>query len=268
MVLKLIKRFWVGALFLFLGHNGFSQSYTHVSFDGTKVAYTKVGEGSPVLLIHGFLNNRKSWETSELFKSLVAQGFMVIVPDLRGNGSSDQPKEESAYRNNAEVKDLKSLMDTLGFNEYDAIGYSRGSILLAKLLTMDTRIDKAVLGGMGIDFTNINWNRKKAFADAFNGKATNGTKGAVTYAKSIGADFRSLYLQQKYQPVTTKKELSQLQGPEVLVIAGDEDTDNGNPQELQEAIPNARLSIVPGDHNTTYKKATFSKAVMDFIKNN
>ena len=267
MVLKQRIGVWVLAFFLFLAKNALSQSETHVSFDGTKISYTKVGKGAPVLLVHGFLNNRKSWEKSELFKSLLAQGFMVIVPDLRGNGDSDRPQEETAYQNNAEVKDLKGLMDALGFSKYDAIGYSRGSILLAKLLTMDTRIDKAVLGGMGIDFTDANWDRKKAFADAFNGMVTNETRGAVNYAKSIGADFRSLYLQQKYQPVTTKEALSLLMVPKVLVVAGDQDTDNGNPQELQKAIPQAQLLLVPGDHNTTYREVAFSKAVMDFIEN-
>lgn len=268
MVLILIKRQLVLVFFLFLVKNALSQSQIHVSFDGTKIAYTKVGEGAPVLLIHGFLNNRKSWEKSELFKNLVAHGYMVIIPDLRGNGTSDRPQKEVAYQNNAEAKDLKDLMDALGFSKYAAIGYSRGSIVLAQLLTMDARIHQAVLGGMGIDFTDANWERKKAFTAAFNGKVTSITKGAVDYAKSIGADFRSLYLQQKYQPVTTKMELSQLTVPKVLVIAGDQDTDNGNPEELKEAIPNAKLIIVPGDHNTTYKKNPFSKAVVDFMESN
>ena len=268
MVLIPDKRLIVLVFLLLLVKTAISQSHTHSSFDGTKIAYTKVGEGTPVLLIHGFLNDRKSWENSELFKNLIAKGYMVIVPDLRGNGASDKPQVEKAYQNNAEVKDLVSLMDALGLNKYAAIGYSRGSIVLAQLLTLDSRIHKAVLGGMGADFTNANWDRKKAFAAAFNGQVTSVTEGAVTYAKSIGADFPSLYLQQRYQPVTTKEELSQLAVPKVLVIAGDQDTDNGSPKELQETIPNAQLIIVPGDHNTTYKKAVFSKAVMNFIKSN
>ena len=268
MVLIALKRLCVLVLVFFLSQNLLAQSYVHNSFDGTKIVYTKVGRGDPVLLIHGFLNNRKSWENAELFKSLVAKGFMVIVPDLRGNGTSDQPQQEVAYQNNAEVKDLIGLMDELGFDQYKAVGYSRGSILLAQLLTEDARIDKAVLGGMGVDFADANWERKRAFTAAFNGKVNAETKGAVAYAKSIGADFRSLYLQQKYQPVTTKEELSQLTVPKVLVIAGEEDTDNGDPQELQEAIPNAQLILVPGDHNTTYKTMAFSKAVLEFIESN
>ena len=117
---------------------------------------------------------------------------------------------------------------------------------------------------MGIDFTNPNWDRRLLFADAFNGKTTDETKGAVAYAKSIKADLQALHLQQKHQPSTSKKELLKITIP-ILVIAGDEDLDNGNPKYLKEAMPNAKLVIVEGDHNNTYKTASFSKAVLKFF---
>ena len=65
-----------------------------------------------------------------------------------------------------------------------AIGYSRGSIVLAKLLTKEKRISKAVFGGMGLDFTNPDWERRIAFADAFSGRTEPNTmtKGAIKYA--------------------------------------------------------------------------------------
>jgi len=228
--------FWVTVLLLFCIGSIQSQSLSYTSFDGTP-----------------------------LFKSLVAKGYRVIVPDLRGNGSSDKPQEEKAYQANAEVKDLRGLIDALGIAKYSAIGYSRGSILLSKLLTMDDRIEKAVIGGMGLDFTNPNWDRRIAFAKAFDGHVTKETADAVDYAMRIKADFRSLHLQQKYQPVTTMVELSNLNVSSILVIAGDLDTDNGSPLELKEAIPNASLILVPGDHNTTYRTINFSKAVLQFI---
>ena len=234
------------------------------SFDDTKIAYTDEGEGKPILLIHGFINTRKSWDNTELKKDLLSKGYRVIIPDLRGNGDSDKPHNDDAYALDAEVLDLIFLMSELRIRKYSAVGYSRGSILLAKLLTKDGRVKKAVLGGMGIDFTNRNWRRRIIFRDAFNGKVTEETKGAVAYAKSIGADIRCLYLQQKHQSVTTKKQL-QIIIAKVLVIAGDKDKDNGDPKELGKAISKSKFQIVKGDHNCTYKTAAFSKEITTFL---
>jgi pimeloyl-ACP methyl ester carboxylesterase len=234
------------------------------SFDDTKIAYTDEGEGKPVLLIHGFINTRKSWDATELKKDLLAKGYRVIIPDLRGNGDSDKPQDDDAYAKNAEVMDLLFLMGELKITKYNAVGYSRGSIILAKLLTQTRRVKKAVLGGMGIDFTKPKWTRRILFTKAFNGAVTEETKAAVDYAKSIGANLKSLHLQQKHQPVTSKRQL-QLINAKVLVLVGDEDKENGDPLELSKAIPKSKFQIAKGDHNGTYKTKFFSEAVLSFF---
>ncbi|APQ15851.1 alpha/beta fold hydrolase [Maribacter hydrothermalis] len=249
---------------LVITHTIYSQVGNFESFDGVHIAYIDEGVGEPALLLHGFLNSKKSWDKTVLKKDLLDAGYRVIIPDLRGNGDSDKPQEDKAYQNNAEVKDLRLLMDYLNIKKYKAIGYSRGSIVLAKLLTEDNRIEEAVLGGMGIDFTNPQWNRRIMFAKAFDGEVNEITKGAVAYAKSINADMRSLHLQQKYQPVTTVKELGQLE-INVLVICGDEDSDNGNATELMHVFKNGSLVNVPGDHNGTYKTSNFSTEILKFL---
>lgn len=255
---------FVFLIILFIGEGFGAQAHQFTSFDGTTLVFTDEGEGKPVLLIHGFINTRKSWDQTELKKDLLAKGYRVIIPDLRGNGDSDKPQDDKAYANDAEVKDLILLMDYLKITKYKAVGYSRGSIVLARLLTQDKRITKAVLGGMGIDFTLPDWDRRIMFAAAFAGNTNEFTQGAVDYARSIHADLRSLHLQQKHQPVTSLKELAAIR-KKVLVVAGDQDVDNGDPRELQSAIPKAKLKIVEGDHNGTYKTPDFSKAVLTFL---
>lgn len=234
------------------------------SFDETKIAYTDEGKGDAVLLIHGFLNTKTSWESTFLKKDLLDKGFRVVTLDLRGNGESDKPQEDDAYAFDAEVMDIMFLMQQLRLRKYMAVGYSRGSIVLAKLLTKDKRVKKAVLAGMGIDFTNPYWKRRVMFMNAFAGNVTEETQGAVDYAKSINADFRSLHLQQKHQPVTGKRELSNIKA-KVLVIAGNKDLDNGNPEKLHKAIPKSKLKIIAGDHNGTYRTKAFSEAVVSFL---
>jgi len=251
----------------YLGH---CQDDTHkyvTSFDDIKIAYTDQGSGEVVLLLHGFISNGNSWNKSALKKELLEKGYRVIVPDLRGNGKSDQPENPEAYKNDSEVKDLIALAEHLNLKNYTAIGYSRGAIVLAKLLTKEPKVDKAIIGGMGADFTNPNWDRRIAFADAFSGRAELNelTRGAVEYAKTIGANLKILGLLQDYQPVTSPKELKEIPIP-VLIVCGDEDTDNGSPKELQKLIPNSRLEIIKGNHNNTYKQKNFAETVVHFLK--
>lgn len=126
--------------------NVVAQTERFTSFDGTAISYTDEGLGSPILLVHGFLNSGKSWENTEIKKELLEKGYRVIVPDLRGTGMSDKPQDDIYYENDAEVKDLQFLMSHLKVAQYNVIGYSRGSIVLAKLLTQDVRIKKPCLG--------------------------------------------------------------------------------------------------------------------------
>jgi len=240
---------------------------TFTSFDGEKIAYLDEGEGPAVMLIHGFINSAASWDGTELKKQLRAQGFRIIIPDLRGNGNSAKPQTDAAYADYAEVKDLLALADHLKLEQYMAVGYSRGSILLANLLTKEPRISRAIIGGMGVDFTNPDWPRRKQFADAFGGEVPliPDTEGAVNYAKSINADLRSLHLQQKHQPPTAPDALRQVTIP-IMVLVGNDDKDNGDPGQLERLFPNGRLNIIPGDHNTTYQKDIFAAATMAFLK--
>jgi pimeloyl-ACP methyl ester carboxylesterase len=255
---------------LYLGANAQSVGETRyfTTTDGVRIAYDdNGGPGEIALLIHGFINTRKNWEKALIKKDLITQGYRVIAIDLRGNGESDSPKTPESYANDIEVKDIMALMDHLKIKKYNAIGYSRGSIVLAKLLTQDNHIAKAVLGGMGLDFTDAEWSRRKAFAVAFADPAarTVMTQGAVDYAKSIGRDTLILSYQQVYQPVTTQAELKTVSIP-VLIIAGSEDTDNGSPNTLAAVFSNSQLSIVPGDHNNTYKTQAFADQILRFLR--
>ena len=141
------------------------------SFDNQRIAYEDTGKGKPILLLHGFINTGQNWRRTQLYKNLIAKGFRVIVPDMRGNGKSDKPHEDKFYQNEAEVRDVIGLMASLKIKKYEVVGYSRGSIVAGKLLTMDKGITKVVLGGIGQHFTNPNWDRRIMFAEAFSGKA-------------------------------------------------------------------------------------------------
>ncbi|MDQ3842483.1 MAG: alpha/beta hydrolase, partial [Bacteroidota bacterium] len=127
------------------------------SFDNITIYYEVHGKGFPIVLIHGFMSDGQSWKRTVLYNQLLQEGFQVIVPDLRGNGRSDKPHTTDAYANDAEAKDVMLLIKSLGLKRYDVVGYSRGAIITARLLVLDKRVQKAVMGGMGADFTNPQW---------------------------------------------------------------------------------------------------------------
>ncbi|AUD02052.1 alpha/beta fold hydrolase [Spirosoma pollinicola] len=235
------------------------------SFDGTKIHYDVLGEGKPVVLLHGFISNSESWKRADVRQALANAGFKVVMLDLRGNGLSDKPHTAEAYRDNTELKDVIALMKHLGLKNYDVVGYSRGAILTAKLLTMDKQVRRAVMGGISVDFSDPNWFRRKNFFEALTKPGSHPElQSAVDYAKKSGADTVVLARLQEFQPVTSRAELGKIKIP-VLVVNGDKDKDNGDPQTLVDAIPGSRLVIVPGDHGGAMRTPEFAKAVVEFL---
>lgn len=237
------------------------------SFDGTKIYYEVRGEGKPVLLIHGFIVNSNSWKRTSLYTGLLNNSYKVILLDMRGNGKSGKPHDTAAYENDAEAKDIMKMIDLLKIKQYSAIGYSRGSIITARLLVLDKRLQDAVLGGMGADFTNPEWPRRKMFYRALMGDSIPEIQGAVDYVKSQGLDQLALAYLQKAQPSTSKEILGKIKQP-VLVITGEKDADNGSAAELAKLLPNSSTATTPGDHNHASATPEFSQAVLDFLRRN
>lgn len=237
------------------------------SFDGIKIYYETRGEGKPVLLLHGFIVNSSSWKHAALYRDLLNSGYKVIVLDMRGNGKSDKPHDSLAYDNDAEAKDIMLLIDLLKINQYSVVGYSRGSIITARLLVFDKRIQDAVLGGMGTDFTNPQWPRRIMFYHALRGDSVPELKGMVENVQKQKLDQVALAYLQRSQPSTSKKELSKISLP-VLVISGIEDADNGSATELAKLLPNSTIATVPGDHNHASGTEKFSKEVIHFFQKN
>lgn len=235
------------------------------SFDGTNIYYEVKGNGDPVLLVHGFIVNGQSWKRTELYKDLLAQGYKVIILDQRGNGFSDKPHDSLAYDNDAEAKDIMGLLKHLKIKKYSAVGYSRGSIIVARLLILDKNIHKAVMGGMGAEFTNPLWPRRIMFYHALRGDSVPELQAMVNNVKKQGLDQQALAYLQRSQPSTSKEDLGKVKQP-VLIICGDKDSDNGSAKELADLFKHPTYKITPGDHGNASRTKEFSKEVILFLK--
>lgn len=238
----------------------------YTSFDSTRIYYEVKGDGYPVVLVHGFTGTSQGWKNGPLYADLLKDGYKVILMDLRGNGRSDKPHIENAYKNDAEAKDVIGLVNKLGIKAYDAVGYSRGSIVVSRLMVLDKRVHKAVMGGMGADFTNPNWERRIHAYKALAGDTTlHDVDDMMVWINKNPFDKVALMYQQKHQPVTSPAELAAIKMP-VLLIDGSEDKTNGDVRNLQKLIPGSQISVVPGDHNNAGKTVQFSAAIRSFLK--
>ena len=68
---------------------------SRVDAGGVAIAYQVTGQGRPVILLHGWPDSGRLWRHQ--VPALAAAGFQVIVPDLRGYGSSGKPEAVEAY---------------------------------------------------------------------------------------------------------------------------------------------------------------------------
>ncbi|MBQ4800431.1 alpha/beta hydrolase [Pseudoalteromonas sp. MMG006] len=84
-----------------------------VSVEGHHIAYQEVGEGTPLLLLHGIPTNKYLWRNiiPELAKS-----HKVIAPDLLNYGESDMP-EDTDVSINAQCRIITKFMDSLGITK-------------------------------------------------------------------------------------------------------------------------------------------------------
>jgi pimeloyl-ACP methyl ester carboxylesterase len=235
------------------------------SFDGVKIHYEVAGKGRAVLLLHGFSGTADSWRDTKLYGDLLTAGFTVVTMDLRGNGLSDKPTDEASYQNDAEAKDLMGLTKSLHLAKYDVVGYSRGSIIAARLLVLDPRAARVVFGGMGSAFTDPAWPRRRQFVAVLEGQPDPQYDWVVKLIKDRGLDLHVQALIQKGQPSTSPAELATVNKP-VLVICGDKDEDNGSSEDLAKMIPRAKYVRVPGDHPGTWMTQPFATDIVAFLK--
>jgi len=235
------------------------------SFDGTKIAYQVNGKGETVLLVHGFIVNGESWKRTAVYNDLLAAGYKVVILDQRGNGKSGKPHNDEAYANDAEVKDIIGLMKQLGIKQYNVIGYSRGSIIVARLLVFDKNVRRAVLGGIGTGFTDPEWPRRKMFYRALAGDSIPELQARVKNVQAAGLDQQALMLMQKYQPSTSKQQLAAVKQP-VLVLCGTEDADLPEAKQLTSIFPRGSFGTMPGDHGAAVRTKEFSQQVLSFLE--
>jgi 2-succinyl-6-hydroxy-2,4-cyclohexadiene-1-carboxylate synthase len=112
--------------------------------DGLVLRAEVLGEGAPVLLLHGFSGSVEAWG-DRILRGL-AQTHRVIAVDLPGHGGSDAPLAPARYALPSVVEDLSLLLSALGVQRAHWIGYSMGGrVALGAALLAPERVHRLVL---------------------------------------------------------------------------------------------------------------------------
>jgi len=232
--------------------------------------YETAGEGAPLLLLHGFTQTGRMWDP---FVKSFAEGYQVVVPDLRGHGGSTNPSGQFTMRQSA--RDVFALLDRLGIGRVKAVGSSAGAMTLLHMATQQPeRIEAMVLVGAGPYYS-------PACRDLLNGYSLEKTSEAgwarLRQLHRHGDEqIRMLFdqlrsLKDSYDDVTFTPPLFSTIQARTLIVQGDRDVcfPPAMAAEMQASIPMAYLWVIPnGEHWPIRgdRVPGFTQTVLEFLE--
>jgi pimeloyl-ACP methyl ester carboxylesterase len=237
--------------------------------DGVELAFHEMGQGRPAILLHGLFSDANvNWIKFGHAARIAAEGFRVIMPDLRAHGLSGKPHQPENYPKGILARDLAELIAELELAEFDLGGFSLGTRTIVEGVGEGLRPRRAVLGGMGLQGLQ-GWERRKIFFLEAIAMADEIKRGdphwlAVQFMKSQGIDRVAAALLLESFADADMNWLKTFTMP-ALVVCGSEDHDNGSPQELAAALPDARFAEVPGTHMSSVTKPQLGEAIAAFL---
>jgi pimeloyl-ACP methyl ester carboxylesterase len=241
--------------------------------DGVSISYLDEGHGDPILLIHGFASNSTvNWRNTNWIKTLIGAGFRVIAFDNRGHGQSEKLYDTERYGAPLMAEDARRLLDHLGLERADIMGFSMGA-RIATFLTLahPERVRSLIVAGLGINMVRgVGGSGPIAAAlEAPNAEEVkdDAARSFRVFAEQTRSDRRALAAcirssRDKIAP----EQLAAISRP-VLVAVGTEDVIAGSGPELAALIPGAEsMEIVGRDHMKSVGDLSYKKGVLAFLE--
>lgn len=245
------------------------ETHRFAGFDGADLVYSEMGEGRPVVLIHGYFSDAATnWIKYGHAAAIAARGFRVIMPDLRAHGLSAKPHTVDAYPPDALARDNLGLVEQLGLTDYDLGGYSLGARTTMRMLVAGAVPRRVVFSGMGHEGLTRTGRRvdffRRVLTDPDSHPRGSPEFMAAAFLKTTGGDPVALLRVLDTFVDSTPEQVAAIDTP-ALVVNGADDRDNGSALELAEAIPGARYVEVPGNHMSAVIKPELGQAIADFL---
>ena len=115
-----------------------------INTNGVTLRTVVAGEGPLVILLHGWPQCWYLWRHQ--IAPLVAAGYRVAVPDLRGFGGSSRPLEVDAYNIRTMAADVVGLAQALGYAQFNLIGHDWGCIIAWNTARLHPDSCRSVMG--------------------------------------------------------------------------------------------------------------------------
>jgi pimeloyl-ACP methyl ester carboxylesterase len=239
------------------------------SVNGMEMYYEMHGEGSPLLLLHGFTGCIDWWGSC---MGEFAKHFRTIAIDLRGHGWSTNPSNEFTHRQCA--LDVFALMDKLGIGRFKAIGHSSGGNTLVHMATQQPeRIDAMILMDSAIYLPEETRVIFRHIAARY--LSTGAWEPLRQYHKHGDDQIRAMMTQlndlaDSYDDMNfTPPYLSTIRA-RTLIVHGDRDEVYPMPMpvEMYRAIPHSYLWIVPNGGHAPHEgkhEALFIDTALEFL---
>ncbi len=171
------------------------------------------------------------------------------------------------------ARDLAVLLDQAGVRAVDLVGYSMGAIVALILASHDRRVRRLVVGGVGSGVIECGGVDRRAVSnesiiqalEAEDPASIDSPEAAAfrMLADALHGDRKALVAQAK-SVYRGRIALDRVCAP-TLILAGDEDPMAVRPEVLAEAIPNAMLQILSGNHIRALGDPRFTQAIVDFL---
>ena len=236
-----------------------------IAVNGVNLAVDVRGEGPAILFIHGYPLDHALWE----HQMARLDGWLRIAPDLRGMGQSDAP--DLGYSIATYADDLLALLNTLGVERVVLCGLSMGGYIAFEMLRRAReRVRGVVLMNTRAEADTPEGRKARdiAAAQAKEGGATSVATAMLPRLLAPAAPAENPALVDRLRRMMAGTPLAgilgalgavrdrpdsmpllpTLGGTPVLVVAGAEDQiiPRDRAQALAEAIPGARLVVLPG----------------------
>jgi pimeloyl-ACP methyl ester carboxylesterase len=237
--------------------------------DGAALAYRELGDGRPLVLLHGYFSSaRENWIRYGHAATLAGRGFRVVMPDLRAHGDSAKPHDAEAYLPDVLADDAFALIEHLDVTGYDLAGYSLGGRTALRMLARGADPRRAVVAGTGLEpIVDVN-GRGERFRRVLTNLGTfeRGTWEWRTEAflKTMRGDPEALVHILDTFVSTPREQIGQVKVP-TLVLISEYDTDHGDARALAAALPHGEHATVGGTHMSAVAKSTLGTAIADFL---
>lgn len=245
------------------------KSYSFGTPDGVQIAWREVGEGRPLILIHGYFSEADTnWIKFGHAALLAEAGYRVIMPDLRAHGLSGKPHDAAFYPRDILADDQFALISHLGISDFDLGGYSLGGRTVARMLARGCTPRRAIISGMGLQGLTSTEKRGNHFRHILDnlGQHEKGSPAwmAEAFLKTTGGDPVALRCILDTFVDTSEEALRAIETP-VAVICGEDDQDNGSAAALADVLPHGKLFIVPGNHMSAVVKPELGQAMVEAL---